>query len=39
LREYAKSEDIEILPESKSFFDKVAEFFSGSKVDQSDKSE
>ncbi len=31
LREYAKSEDKAVLPESKSFFDKLGEFFSGSK--------
>jgi molecular chaperone DnaJ len=35
LREYAKSEDKAVLPESKSFFDKLAEFFSGSKPDES----
>jgi len=31
LREYAKIEDKDVLPESKSFFDKLAEFFSGAK--------
>ena len=30
LREYAASEDESVLPESQGFFDKVAEFFSGS---------
>ncbi len=30
LREYAASEDQSVLPESKGFFDKVTEFFSGS---------
>ena len=30
LREYAASEDQSVLPESQGFFDKVAEFFSGS---------
>lgn len=39
LREYAKSEDTAVLPESKSFFDKVAKFFSGSKADADSKSE
>jgi len=34
LREYARSEDKAVLPESKSFFDKVAEFFSGSRQDE-----
>jgi molecular chaperone DnaJ len=36
LREYAKSEDKEVLPESKSFFDKLADFFSGSKPDEAE---
>ncbi len=39
LREYAKSEDKAVLPESKSFFDKLAEFFSGSKSDESKSKE
>lgn len=30
LREYAETEDKEVLPESKGFFDKLTEFFSGS---------
>lgn len=30
LREYAATEDASVLPESKGFFEKVAEFFSGS---------
>jgi molecular chaperone DnaJ len=30
LREYAASEDKAVMPESKSFFDKLTEFFSGS---------
>lgn len=34
LREYAKSEDKTVLPESKSFFDKLSEFFSGSKSEE-----
>jgi len=34
LREYAKSEDKSVLPESKGFLDKLAEFFSGSKTDE-----
>jgi molecular chaperone DnaJ len=28
LRQYAGSEDISVLPESKGFFEKLAEFFS-----------
>ena len=35
LREYAASEDESVLPESKGFFEKVAEFFSGSSSDGS----
>ncbi|MBI4581031.1 MAG: molecular chaperone DnaJ, partial [Planctomycetes bacterium] len=35
LREYAKSEDKAVLPESKSFFEKLSEFFSGSKPEAS----
>lgn len=34
LREYAASEDISVLPESKGFFEKVAEFFSASGKDR-----
>lgn len=29
LREYAKTEDVNVMPESKGFFEKLAEFFSG----------
>jgi molecular chaperone DnaJ len=38
LREYAKSEDKAVLPESKSFFEKVAEFFSGAKPDEAESA-
>lgn len=31
LRDFAKTEDKAVLPESRSFFEKVAEFFAGSK--------
>ena len=40
LREYATTEDASVLPESKGFFEKMAELFSGgSKNDSGDKSE
>ncbi len=40
LREYAATEDASVLPESKGFFEKVAEFFSGgAKSDSGGKSE
>jgi molecular chaperone DnaJ len=39
LREYAKAEDATVLPESKSFFEKLTKFFSGSKVDDDAKRE
>ncbi|MHC4443606.1 MAG: molecular chaperone DnaJ [Planctomycetota bacterium] len=37
LREYAKSEDESVLPESKGFFEKLTDFFSGSGEDNSRK--
>lgn len=39
LREYAKSEDKAVLPESKGFFDKLAEFFSGGKPEQAESDQ
>lgn len=39
LREYAKTEDKSVLPESKGFFEKLAEFFSGSGQDGGSKGE
>lgn len=37
LREYAELEDDSILPESKSWFDKLTDFFSGSNHDENNK--
>ena len=38
LREYADSEDESVLPESKGFFEKLADFFSGPAANGSDES-
>jgi molecular chaperone DnaJ len=37
IREYAELEDKSVLPESKGFFDKLADFFSGQKEDTNGK--
>ncbi len=34
LREFAESEDVSVLPESKGFFDKLVDYFSGDDADQ-----
>jgi molecular chaperone DnaJ len=39
LREYAKTEDKSVLPESKGFFEKLADFFSGAGQDGGSKDE